>query len=178
MPSWDRLRADACALQALAAVNPSRLTLLASAPDLRHFVVRAKLDAPVVAGDGYRIAREHDMIIEIPDNYLASNGAGQFVKSRVKRSGERLYHPNVWPSDGYLCFDSQFHPAKTLADQFLTVINMMQLRALNHDSPADWDADYFYLHHGDEVRAQIRPVLLVLPRGGVRVRSRPLLRIA
>lgn len=178
MVSWERLHADACALQALAAANPQHLTLAERAPDLRRFVVRTQLDAPVVAGDGYRIAREHDMVIEVPDNYLASNGAGQFVKTRIKRNGERLFHPNTWPGDGYICFDSQFFPEKTLADQFLSVVNIMQLRAINRDSPADWEADYFYLHHGNEVRAQIRPVVLVLPRGGVRLRSRSLPRIA
>jgi hypothetical protein len=178
MVDWERLRGDASSLQALTAANPRHLALVERAPDLRRFVVRTALDAPVVAGDGYRIAPEHDMVIEIPDNYLATNGAGQFVKSRIKRHGERLFHPNCWPNDGCLCYDSQFYPEKSLADQFMTVINLMQLRAINHDSPADWDADYFYLHHRDEVRARIRPVMLVLPRGGVRLRPRSLPRVS
>jgi hypothetical protein len=178
MVSWERLRADALSLQTLAALNSRHLTVLERAPDLRRFAVEARIDAPIAAGEGFQMAPVHELVVEIPDDYLGSDGSGRFVKSRIKRTGERLFHPNVWPSDGYICFDDQFFPEKSLADQFVSVVELMQLRAVNHGSPANWDADYYYLQHKDSMRAQIRPVHLMLPKGGVRLRPRELPRVS
>lgn len=178
MQVQERLRADALALQTLVNLNPDKLRLSHRAPDLRRFDVELQADAPVAQSSGFRIEPLHHLIVEIPDNYLTRDANGLFIKSRIKREGQRLYHPNCWPSDGYLCFDDQFHPAKTLADQVVTVIEMMQCRAVNHDSPADWEADYYFLKNGEAIRDQIRPVCIRLPLGGVRVatRSMPVIR--
>ncbi len=173
----ERLRADAASLTAFAALNTQHLAVKQRAPDLRNFVVEAHVDAPVADGDGYRIVPDHRLSIEVPDNYLSRDASGLFVKSRIRREGERLFHPNVWPTDGYVCFDSQFHPAKSLAEQLHSVLEIMQCRAVNHDSPANWDADYFFLKNAAQVQAGIRPVLFRLPAGGVRLQVRRIPRL-
>jgi hypothetical protein len=172
MQLQERLRADALSLQTLAGLNPNYVAVSYRAPDLRRFVVDINVDAPVAEESGFRIQPQHRLVVEIPDGYLSRDANGLFIKSRIKRDGDRLYHPNCFPTDGYLCFDSQFHPAKSLADQVGTVIDMMQCRAVNHDSPADWEADYYFLKNAEAVRSQIRPVRILMPRGGVRVAIR------
>jgi hypothetical protein len=175
MQLQERLRADALSLQTLASLNPDHLVVSHRAPDLRRFMIDVTVDAPVAAESGYRVEPRHRLVVEIPDGYLSRDANGLFIKSRIKRDGARLYHPNCFPSDGYLCFDDQFHPAKSLADQVATVVEMMQCRAVNHDSPADWDADYYFLKNAEAVRSQIRPVRIFMPRRGLRmsVRSTP-----
>lgn len=172
MQLQERLRADALSLQTLAGLNPGHIELPYRAPDLRRFLVDVTADAPVAAEPGFRVERRHRLVVEIPDGYLGRDANGLFIKSRIKRDGARLYHPNCFPGDGYLCFDDQFHPAKSLADQVVTVLEMMQCRAVNHDSPADWEADYYYLKNAAAVRAQIRAVRIMMPRGGMRVAVR------
>jgi hypothetical protein len=173
----ERLQADAASLTAFAALNSQHLAVKHRAPDLRSFVVEAHMDAPVAEGDGYRVVPEHRLSIEVPDNYLSRDASGLFVKSRIRREGARLFHPNVWPSDGYCCYDSQFHPAKSLAEQLHSVLEIMQCRAVNHDSPANWDADYYFLKNAPQVQAGIRPVRFRLPAGCVRLQVRPLPRL-
>jgi ubiquitin-protein ligase len=178
MVSEERLRADALTLQTLVSLNSGHLSLVERSADFRRFVLRARLDAPVSTKDGYRIDREHTVLIEIPDGYLGRGPGGLFTKSRIKRQGEPVYHPNVWPSDGYFCFDDQFHPAKSLAEQTATAFDMMQCKAVNHDSPANWEADYYFLHNEERVRSQIRQVEIRRPRGLTRLMSRSMPRIA
>ena len=112
-----RLRADGYSLESLAALNARHLSLIYRSDDWRRYHLDARFDAPVVAPGGYRIASEHRLIIEIPDNYLCRDAGGRFVKARIRRDCERIFHPNVFPSDGFICFDDQFCPAKSLADQ-------------------------------------------------------------
>ncbi|OFV83274.1 MAG: hypothetical protein A2W26_04750 [Acidobacteria bacterium RBG_16_64_8] len=169
MPLLERLKADDLSLQTLVAANPDHLQLAYRAPDLRRFSVDARMDAPVATGSGYRIMRDHTLVIEIPDGYLSRDAGGLFTKSKIKRQGQRVFHPNVWPVDGAFCFDSQFHPAKSLAEQVWTAFELMQGRKVNHESPADWEADYLYLNKGEELLREITAVRLLLPRGGVRI---------
>ncbi len=173
----ERLQADAASLTAFATLNPQHLEVKQRGPDLRNFVVEARVDAPIADGEGYRIVPEHRLSIEVPDNYLSRDASGLFVKSRIRREGERLFHPNVWPTDGYCCYDSQFHPAKSLAEQLHSVLEMMQCRAVNHDSPANWDADFYFLKNAAKMRVGIRPVRFRLPAGGVRLHVRPVPRL-
>jgi hypothetical protein len=175
MQLQERLRADALSLQTLAGLNPDHVAVSYRAPDLRRFTLEVAADAPVAVESGFRVEPRHTLVVEIPDGYLSRDANGLFIKSRIKRDGARLYHPNCFPNDGYLCFDDQFHPAKSLADQVATVIEMMQCRAVNHDSPADWEADYYFLKNAEAVRSQLRPVQIRMPRGGLRmaVRSTP-----
>ena len=171
MPLQERLQADYLSLRTFASINPNHLELIHRAPDLRRFAVRAQLPAPIASGGGFRIAGDHTLVIEIPDNYLHRDANGLYVKSRIRRQGEPVYHPNVWPADGYFCYDDQFHPAKSLAGQLWAATELMQCRAVNHESPANWEADFYYLKNGDAVRGRINPVPLRLQRGGVRVAS-------
>ena len=173
-----RRRADRYALEAFTALNAPHLRTIYKAPDDRRFVGHARFDAPVVTGDGYRIAPEHRLLIEIPDNYLARDANGKYVKSRIRREQERVFHPNVWPADGYFCYDDQFVPAKSLAEQLWAVTQIMQGRLINHGSPADHEADYFYLRHGSQILSQISPVQLRLPRGLPRASAVSLPRVA
>lgn len=177
MQLQERLRSDALSLQTLAGLNPDHVAVSYRAPDLRRFMLDVTADAPVAAESGFRVEARHRLVVEIPDGYLSRDANGLFIKSRIKRDGARLYHPNCFPTDGYLCFDDQFHPAKSLADQVATVIEMMQCRAVNHDSPADWEADYYFLKNAEAVRSQIRPVRILMPRGGVRVAVRSVPRL-
>ena len=169
MPLQERLQTDYLSLQTFASINSNHLELTYRAPDLRRFSVRARLQAPIASGDGFVIAGDHTLVIEIPDNYLHRDANGLFVKSRIRREGERVYHPNVWPSDGYFCYDDQFHPAKSLAEQLWSATELMQCRAVNHESPANWEADFFYLKNTDTIRELVDSVPLRLQRGGVRV---------
>jgi hypothetical protein len=178
MLSRERLEADARSLRALAALNPGCIKVVASSPDLRHYEVDVHLDAPVATTKGYAIVPQHRVTVEIPDNYLTRDGNGLFIKSRIRRQGERIYHPNVWPSDGYFCFDDQFYPAKTIADQFASALELMQCRAVNHDSPADWEADYFFLQNAPAIRAQLRQVPIRLPTASLRLGERALPRLS
>lgn len=165
----ERLKADYASLEALVNLNPKYLTLVDHAPDLRRFTLSARFDAPIAKEEGYVIADQHSLSVEIPDNYLRRDAAGLFVKSRIRREGERVFHPNCWPSDGYLCYDSQFHPGKSLAEQVWTACRLMQCQLVNHGSPADWEADFHFLQAGDQIRAKIRPVELLLPRPTPRI---------
>ncbi len=178
MVSEDRLRADALALQTLVNLNSAHLALVERSCDLRRFVLHARIDAPVSTPAGYRIAGEHAVIVEIPDGYLGRGPGGFFTKSRIRRKGEFIYHPNVWASDGCFCFDDHFHPAKSLADQVVAAIDLMQCKQINHDSPANWEADYYFLQHENDVRRQICPIEIRRPRGTTRVMSRSVPRIA
>jgi len=164
-PLGQRLLADSLALESFAELNSPHVTIAHRAPDHRRFAVDAKFDAPVVSGEGYRIAPEHRLLVEIPDNYLARDARGMCVKSRIRRDGERVFHPNVWPNEGFFCYDDRFHPSKSLAEQVYTAMRLMTGRLINHDSPADWRADYVWLHQEDQILAQISPVELRLPRG-------------
>lgn len=173
MVSPERLEADCQSLQAFAALNPLHVNVANISPDLRQYRVHLNVDAPVAKDAGYEIAAEHDLVVEIPDAYLTRDAQG-FVKSRIRREGKPVFHPNSWASDGALCFDSSFVPAKSLAEQVHTAISLMQCRLLNHASPADWDADWAYRQHGDEIKAQVRQVALRLPRFDIRVAARTL----
>lgn len=165
----ERLRADHLSLVNFAAANPAYLEVASRSPDLRRFEVDAHLDAPVAAGDAFRIERDHRLIIEIPDNYLSRDGAGGFVKSRIRRRGDRIFHPNVW-GDGAFCFDSAFHPSKGLDQQLLSALELMQCQVVNHGSVAHWESDLAFVKKGGEIIAQITPARFTLPRGGVRLR--------
>ena len=38
-----------------------------------------RMDAPVATGSGYRIMRDHTLVIEIPDGYLSRDAGGLYV---------------------------------------------------------------------------------------------------
>lgn len=177
----ERLLADAHALEFFAALNAPLVKLSHRAPDLRRFAVDANFDAPVVEGDGYRIVKQHHLIIEIPDNYLSRDSNGMYVKSRIRRGAERaerVFHPNVWPTDGYFCHDDRFHPAKSLAEQVWNAMRLMQGQLVNHGSPADWRVDYYWLQYEQQILAQISPVEFRLPPGLPRAGSASLPKVA
>lgn len=177
MVAQQRLEADCRSLQTFAYLNPDHVRVVSQTPDLRHYRVRVAVDAPVAKDGGYEILPAHYLGVEIPDNYLARDHKGAFVKSRIRRDGRPVFHPNSWEADGALCYDSQFSPGKSLAEQVHTAISLMQCRLINPGSPASWDFDFAYKQFGDEIRSRIRQVALRLPRFDLRVTPRELPRL-
>jgi hypothetical protein len=177
MVMLERLQADSRALQAFAWLNPGHVQVISQAPDLRHYRVRLNLDAPVASRSGYEVLAEHDVLVDIPDNYLARDHSGSFVKSRIRREGKPVFHPNSWQHDGALCYDATFTPGKSLAEQLHDAISLMQCRLINHDSPASWDVDWAFRQHGGDIKARVHQVALRLPRSDLRSNVRELPRV-
>src|ERR1700674_169659 len=117
MATRERLDADRRSLQSFAWLNPDHVKIASETPDFRHYRLRLNIDAPVAINGSYEIQHTHDMLVDLPDNYLARDHNGAFVKSRIRRDGPPIFHPNSWASDSALCFDGQFTPSKSLAEQ-------------------------------------------------------------
>lgn len=153
----NRLRKEIEDLKRLEAAS-SGVVAIAASPNLRHYDITLRVPAPVGTDEHYTVEREHQLRLDLQDDFPASGPICRFSRP--------ILVPNIW-EDGTVCIvEHAWMPEQHLDQVVCDIIEEMQGLEPNYESVANPVAGRLYLR--PEFRAELRrrlgpPVRLAPP---------------
>lgn len=149
-PFYTRLRNDLKSIEILRNQAKGMLDFIVK-PSLQDYAIVIKNIESLVGTTPYNYikATEHEFNIKIPPGYPNRHHPNVFFKKTI-------FHPNWW-DDGRLCY-GEWESNTTLSEFVIDIVRMMQFDIVNTKSPANHEANSWYIQNKNIIDNMIKKV--------------------